>query len=206
MAIERQAVVRTALALLDEVGSDGLTMRVLAKALNVQAPTLYWHFPSKQDLLDQMAEALIAPVVGMVDASAEPDDVLRSLANALRAVLLSRRDGAKIYAGTYVMGENVLAVADTALAALLRKGLDPRAATDAMFNLVYYVLGFTIEEQGFSGRWSEGAAAPMRRQFVDIAAGRFPALAQSIDAVFSGDFDQRFDLGITTFLRGISDK
>ncbi|WP_411906703.1 TetR/AcrR family transcriptional regulator C-terminal domain-containing protein [Rhizobium mayense] len=204
MRIEKPLVIQTALALLDEVGSDGLTMRVLAKALNVQAPTLYWHFPSKQDLLDQMADALIAPVPGMVDVGAEPDEVLRSLATALRSALLSRRDGARIYAGTYVMGDNVLAVADIALGALTAKGLDARAATDAMFNLVYYVLGFAIEEQGFVGRWNERPDVPsVRRQFLEAAEGRFPVLAQNIDAVLTGSFDERFVSGLTTFLRGL---
>lgn len=204
MAIERKAVIETALALLDEVGSDGLTMRVLARALNVQAPTLYWHFPSKQDLLDQMADALIAPVVEMVVVDAAPDDVLRSLAEALRAALLSRRDGARIYAGTYVMGDNVLAVADTALTALIAKGIDARGATDAMFNLVYYVLGFVIEEQGFITRWRGQADTPtLQRQFLMVARGRYPALAMNLDAVLTGNFDERFASGLATFLRGL---
>lgn len=204
MAIEKRTIVSTALSLLDDVGSDGLTMRVLAKALNVQAPTLYWHFPSKQDLLDQMADAMIAPVVGMVDVTVEPDEVLRTLAKALRATLLSRRDGARVYAGTYVMGENVLAVADIALAALHRKGLVGSAAADAMFNLIYYVLGFTIEEQGFSNRWSESNIPLIRSRFLDAMSGRFPALARSLDAVLAGDFDGRFERGLAGFLAGLS--
>lgn len=205
MAIDKQTVVRTALTLLDEVGSDGLTMRVLAKALNVQAPTLYWHFPSKRDLLDQMADALIAPVAGMVNVTTEPDDVLWSLATALRATLLSRRDGARVYAGTYVMGENVLAVADIALAALLCKGLTQQTAVDAMFNLVSYVLGFTIEEQGFRERWSgEESVESVREQFISAMGGRFPALSQSLDAVLAGDFDARFERGLDAFFGGLS--
>lgn len=204
MAIEKRIIVSTALSLLDDVGSDGLTMRVLAKALNVQAPTLYWHFPSKQDLLDQMADALIAPVAGMVDVSAQPDEVLRVLAKALRATLLSHRDGARVYAGTYVMGQNVLAVADIALAALHRKGLAGQEAADAMFNLIYYVLGFTIEEQGFRDRWSEGNTPLIRSRLQDATSGRFPALARSLDAVLAGDFDGRFERGVAGFLAGIS--
>ena len=47
--IERDTVVTTALELLDEVGIDGLTMRRLAQALDVQAPSLYWHFANKAD-------------------------------------------------------------------------------------------------------------------------------------------------------------
>lgn len=204
MALEKQIVVMTALALLDEVGSEGLTMRVLANALNVQAPTLYWHFPSKQHLLDQMAEALIAPVAGSVDSTAEPDAVLRSLAGALRKALLSRRDGARIYAGSYTMGENVLAVADIALGAFLRKKLDAQSATHAMFNLVCYVLGFVIEEQGFDAKWNEAPEkGAIRAQFAALTEKRFPALAQCLDAIVTDNFDARFEQGVRSFLHGL---
>lgn len=53
--IDRRQVVDTALRLLNEVGLDGLTLRRIAKELNVQAPALYWHFKNKQELLDEMA-------------------------------------------------------------------------------------------------------------------------------------------------------
>jgi len=48
-------IARTALGLLNEVGLDGLTMRLLAKELGVQAAALYWHLKNKQELLDAMA-------------------------------------------------------------------------------------------------------------------------------------------------------
>ena len=65
MRIQREQVVAAAWALLDEAGLEGLTMRVLAKALSIQAPSLYWHFPGKQALLDAMADTLIHDVARM---------------------------------------------------------------------------------------------------------------------------------------------
>ncbi|MGW5823017.1 TetR family transcriptional regulator, partial [Streptomyces noursei] len=53
--IDRKLVVETALRLLNEGGLDGLTLRRIAKELDVQAPALYWHFKNKQELLDEMA-------------------------------------------------------------------------------------------------------------------------------------------------------
>lgn len=203
MAIDKKAVVATALTLLDDVGYDGLTMRVLAKALHVQAPTLYWHFPSKQDLLDQMADALVAPAVASIDLTATPCDLLHALAHNLRTALLSHRDGARVYAGTYVMGDNVFALADAALAALLRCGLDEGAATDAMFNLIYYVLGFTIEEQGSGTRWGSVDVEAVKAQFTEIAGSRFPALARCRDFIVTDSFDVRFDRGLEAFLASI---
>ena len=60
MPLQRETVVRAALHLLDEVGLDGLTVRRLATYLDIQNPTLYWHFTNKQELLNCMAELMIS--------------------------------------------------------------------------------------------------------------------------------------------------
>ena len=59
MKLQRDAVIRTALDLLDEVGIDGLSTRRLAERLGVQSPALYWHFKNKRALLDAMAKAMM---------------------------------------------------------------------------------------------------------------------------------------------------
>ncbi len=94
-----------ALGLLNEVGLEGLTLRAIAKELNVQAPALYWHFKNKQALLDEMATEMLRR---MSDGfAAQPDapdlawrDVFFRRMSALREHLLRYRDGAKVYAGT----------------------------------------------------------------------------------------------------------
>lgn len=61
--LDKKLVVDTALRLLNEVGLDGLTLRAIAKELNVQAPALYWHFKNKQALLDEMATEMYRRMV-----------------------------------------------------------------------------------------------------------------------------------------------
>ncbi len=56
--LDRHRVADTALRLLNEVGLDGLTLRAIAKELDVKAPALYWHFKDKQALLDEMASEM----------------------------------------------------------------------------------------------------------------------------------------------------
>src|SRR3954466_15873407 len=99
MALQREVVVKAALALLDEVGLDGLTMRRLAAELGVQNPALYWHFKNKQDLLNQMAETMLAEAyagVTLPDANTPWDEWLAGLARAFRGALLSHRDGSRV--------------------------------------------------------------------------------------------------------------
>jgi TetR/AcrR family transcriptional regulator, tetracycline repressor protein len=55
MKINRDMVTRAALKLLNEVGLERLTLRHLGRELKVQAPTIYWHFKSKEALIDEMA-------------------------------------------------------------------------------------------------------------------------------------------------------
>jgi TetR/AcrR family tetracycline transcriptional repressor len=207
MALSQNEVVAGALALLDEVGLDGLSMRALATRLNVQAPTLYWHVSSKQALLDTLANALLAPAVAKIDKAAAPSDVLRSVAYGLRYALLERRDGARVFAGTYVIGENVFALAEIALDALLKSGLDESQAVDAMFNLIHYVTGFAIEEQALSDRWVEPKELSNARQaFVEFAEGRYPAISRCASAILSPNFDRRFADGLEALLSSTDTK
>jgi AcrR family transcriptional regulator len=51
------AIIATARALLEQDGPPGLTMRALARALHVSAPSLYFHVESRDDLLSQLIAA-----------------------------------------------------------------------------------------------------------------------------------------------------
>ena len=60
MKVNREIVVKAGLKLLNEVGLEQLTLRRLAQDLKIQVPTLYWHFKSKEELIDAMATLVLA--------------------------------------------------------------------------------------------------------------------------------------------------
>ena len=60
MKVDRAQIVDEALKLLNEVGIDALSTRLLADRLNVRQPALYWHFKSKRALIEAMAEEIMA--------------------------------------------------------------------------------------------------------------------------------------------------
>ena len=100
--LQREAVIRTALELLNDVGMEGLTTRRLAERLGVQQPALYWHFKNKRALLDALAEAMLT--INHTHSTPRDDDDWRSFlkgnACSFRRALLAYRDGARIHAGT----------------------------------------------------------------------------------------------------------
>src|SRR5919201_3122725 len=92
-AVTREQVVREALALLDEVGFDGLTMRRLAARLGVQAASLYNHVGDKLELLALLGDA-VCPEVREPDPGQDWRPRLEALAADYRRVLLAHRDAA----------------------------------------------------------------------------------------------------------------
>jgi len=98
----------------------------------------------------------------------------------------------------------VLKLADIALEALLRKQRDEHTATDAMFNLVYFVLGSAIEEQAFRERWrSDEEHSGGEKQLIAAIGTRFPALRRCAGVIIESDFEKRFKEGVAAFLRGL---
>lgn len=202
MAITRQAVVETALDLLDKVGFEGLTMRGLASALDIKAASLYWHFSSKKDLVDGMADALVAHVAKS-RINLPWNKTLQMVSSELRCSLLARRDGARVFAGTYVVSENVVRVGDALIASLVGAGATTKLATWAAFSLLYYVLGFVVEEQALA----QHGAEEMKIRGVALLAltkDRFPTTLNAIPNLLESDLDQRFSWGVDVFIAGLA--
>src|SRR3712207_4958812 len=83
-----RAVVEGALALAEAEGLGAVTIRRLAKELGVTPMALYWHFRSKDELLDGMAARIFEEVdLAVVDASAAWQEQLRVLLGSMLGVL-----------------------------------------------------------------------------------------------------------------------
>ncbi|HZZ52308.1 MAG TPA: TetR/AcrR family transcriptional regulator C-terminal domain-containing protein [Pseudonocardia sp.] len=203
MALNRDAVVRAGLGLLDEVGLEALTLRRLADRLGVRAPAIYWHVRDKRELLDEMATAMLRDAfedpVGIERRSA-PRAVLLGLADRMRAALLSRRDGGRLFGGSYLTDASLVGTTEPALRQLVEAGLALPAAVSATRTIFCYTLGFVIEEQGTHGR--EALFDPDARR-ARIDTDRFPLSAEAGEHMF-GDFDALFAAGVALIVSGIA--
>ncbi|WP_438022742.1 TetR/AcrR family transcriptional regulator C-terminal domain-containing protein [Sorangium sp. So ce233] len=204
MRLRREQVVATALRLLNDVGLDALTMRRLGQELNVQAATLYWHIKNKDELLDAMAEAMLAGCAAGVLEGLSGMERAAEVAERLRRALLAHRDGARVFAGTYVAQDNTLRVSDALVGALRDGGLSPRAAAWGCWSIVYYVIGFTLEEQALAVHpgADPGKADPERfREAVE--RGAYPHLTAVLPHLAGTDHEARFRYGLQLLLRGL---
>lgn len=79
----RRELLREGLALVREVGIEGLTLQKLAKRVGVSAPALYHHFASRQALLFALGEAAI----GELEAALAPTLTPTTTSNGAEARL-----------------------------------------------------------------------------------------------------------------------
>ncbi|NEB79114.1 TetR/AcrR family transcriptional regulator [Streptomyces sp. SID14478] len=199
MGLKRSDITREAFSLLDAEGLNGLTMRRLAASLTVAPGALYWHFADKNALLSELAELLMADVTE--DApSAAWDRRVMDLSERIRAALLSRRDGARLVAGTHVSRSNTLRAGNLYRRAFVDAGLSPNEALSKLFSVFYFVLGFTVEEQAYHGMSTEGTKVlPQAQEDPELAE-----MAAAVGSLYADvDFDARFRDGLQTIIDGV---
>ena len=201
MKLQRDVVIRTALDLLDEVGIDGLSTRRLAERLGVQSPALYWHFKNKRALLDAMAAAMMED--GGMRRTLEPGtdwrDWVMADARRFRRALLSRRDGARLHAGTRPEPAEFAAV-ESETAALCAQGASPADALRTQIAIGRYVLGWVLEEQADAA--DAGDREGERMNAAELAP--YPVFAEGMAALRNADPDQEFDYGLSLLLDGLA--
>lgn len=201
-----QKIAETALALVNEQGLCGLTMRALSEAMGVQAPVIYRHIADKQQLLDEMAEAMVsqAPLDDL--ASDDPYADLAESCRRLRRILLAQRDGARIIGGSYAAKHNTLRGAETVMGLLARIGLPQHKAMWTMMSLFSFTLGEVLEQQGLPDDPAQAKPAILAAAGPVLADAHFKHINTELLSEHFFDFDQRFEFGLKLFLAGIREE
>ncbi|HET9380657.1 MAG TPA: TetR/AcrR family transcriptional regulator [Streptomyces sp.] len=201
--LDRRRVADTALDLLNEVGFDGLTLRTIARELDVKAPALYWHFKDKQALLDEMATEMYRRMIA--GTSLDPRDTwqerLLKANRGLRAALRGYRDGARVFSGSRFTGTEHARHMEDNLRLFTDAGFTLAGAARSLTTAYLYTLGFVTEEQGVEpvpGERREGFDVAERAR---LMAG-YPLSAAAGAEIF-GDYDRNFEEGLALVIAGI---
>jgi AcrR family transcriptional regulator len=210
--LTQEAIVDTAMRVLDSEGLDGLSMRRIADELEAGAASLYWHVGSKDGLLDLILDR----VIGEQEVPApEPDrwqEQLKEVGRTLRATILRHRDIVRISIGRIPMGPNALEYSERVLAILRAGGVPERLAVVGYQLLIATVNGFTIDETGEGGEPPADAPSPdeaaimVRDYMASLPPERFPNLTELADHFAFADNDQRFELLLDLFVEGLASR
>ncbi|MBA3943935.1 MAG: TetR/AcrR family transcriptional regulator C-terminal domain-containing protein [Herpetosiphonaceae bacterium] len=207
MPLQRETVARAALRLLNEVGLDNLTMRRLATYLDIQNPSLYWHFRNKQELLNCMAALMIAEAFTELQ-SPEPEqdwaNWLATWARRLRKTMLAYRDGARVLAEANLLLNDFFEVIELALNILQHAGFDESTAASGMIMVIHYVMGAAFELQADPSFFAYRKGEESPRAIVDEE--RFPrivAFFRRAEVLSSTSAETWFEEGLSLLLDGL---
>jgi AcrR family transcriptional regulator len=171
--LSRERVLGAAVALADEGGLDGLSMRKLARSLGVEAMSLYNHVASKERLLDGMIDLVFAEV----DApSADGDwrEQMRRRATSTRAALNRHPWAVGLMEARPSPGEPNMRLHEAVLACLRQAGFSVGDAIHAYSVQDAYIYGFALQEQTLSH--------PTREEWVEVANRILRDFAPVLDA------------------------
>jgi TetR/AcrR family transcriptional regulator, tetracycline repressor protein len=204
--LNRDVIARAGLRLLDKSGIDGITLRALAAELGVQAPTLYWHVKSKQDIFNAMAVAIsedAAALMTTIDPSAPWQERLARWAHALRQSILSHRDGGRVFAGTFAADPATFHVTEAALQAWQDAGLPLAEAARRTVLIRHFVVGFCIEEQELAELSERHDMARPDEFKAGADPTRFPLTSQALPTILTTSAEERFQFGVQLMLSGV---
>ncbi|WP_203546666.1 TetR/AcrR family transcriptional regulator C-terminal domain-containing protein [Dyella caseinilytica] len=198
---------RAGLKLLNEGGLEAVTLRAIAAELGVKAPTLYWRFKNKQDLVDDMASRVLVDWAesfrGLLPTVSWQDWAL-AYGVSLHGMLLRYRDGARMVSGSRLTDTRLYASMERALEMFQTHGIAPSAAALCMTTIYSYVIGFTIEQQAVlspKGERDPRYALSEREALVD--AERYP-LSRSIGPDVFDNYEARLERGLRVIVAGFA--
>jgi TetR/AcrR family tetracycline transcriptional repressor len=187
--LDRGSVTAEALRILDREGREGLTMRRLATALEVEAASLYAHVDSKDDLVDAVLDRVLDEVV-LPEPRADARSELVAAFESYRRTLIAHPRVVMLMLDRAHRSASQARLIARSIELLESLGLSTRAAVDAHVTLVAYVLGFIAQEVGRPTT----TPAP-----VAVAS---PALARALSTLAERSVDERFAVGLALILDG----
>lgn len=193
------------MALLNDEGFDGLTMRRLAERLGVKAASLYNHVRDKNELLALIGDAICAEVPDR-DTSKPWRQQLETIAIEVRRVLMTHRDGARVLAATPPAGPHRLRLIEQVLRALTAADFPAATVADAAFVMNSYVVGFVLDETlaAPSGVSVKRMREEGRRWFKSLPPDQYPTVVALADELVDAPPERRFVLGLRALLDGFA--
>ncbi len=191
--LTRQRIVEAASALVDDEGLDAVSVRRLAAELGVQGPSLYNHFTTKAEILDAVADAVVAQVDVSAFAVYDWPEALRRWARSYHDVLRAHRNIVPVLAAGPGRRPATLAMAEAVYGALIEAGWSPARATHIGALMRYLITGSAL------GSFAMGFPGDPRLY------ERFPHLHRAhLLAAHSDRVDEgAFDLGLETLVSGL---
>jgi AcrR family transcriptional regulator len=208
-ALSREVIVDAAMAIVDEEGLDGLSMRRLADRLGTGPASLYAHVTGKDELLDLLYDEVVGTIPLPVPDPARWREQATQLWSDCRDALARAGDIARYSLGRVPMGPNALRLSELTMALLRMGGVPDQAVAWAVDVVGMFVTANAVEDAvtadlARQGRDPQEYYDQVHRYFAGLPADRFPVTAMLVPQLMAGTGDERFRFGLDLLVGGLA--
>jgi len=200
-------IIEAAAAVADEGGLTAVSMRNVARALRVEAMSLYHHVVDKESLLDGLADWIVEQIE-LPEVTDPWREAMLARAHSAHDVLSAHPWAISLIESRSTPGLPLLRHHDRIVGCLLESGFSATLATHAFSTIDAYVYGFTMSEANLPFTPGEGAEEAFASA-VAPPADEFPYLARSLSELMQTgtySYSAEFDYGLRLILDGFASR
>jgi AcrR family transcriptional regulator len=197
--LNRDSIAAAALELIDRDGLEEFSTRKLGQALGIEAMSLYHHFPSKGDLLDAVAERLMAEVA-LPEWARGGDWIgwLRQVAHAYRAVALRHPNAFLLLAMRRFNAEGSFRFLEAQFGVLRDAGFDAGMTARIFRTLGYFLNGAGLADVATATAQAD-RAQPLRLDTLENIDA-YPLVRRVAPHLAQASLDGMFEFGLERLL------
>jgi AcrR family transcriptional regulator len=200
--LDRERVLRAALAIADADGLEALSMRRLGRALGVEAMSLYNHVSNKDEILAGLVDLIVGDIE-FPEGAGDWKDAMRRRAVSMHRTFVRHPWALGLLESRRTAGPAAMRYFNSVLGVLRRAGFPPAAALCAFSILDSYAYGFVIQEKNLPTGSDAEAQEVTKDLLRELPVDEFPHLTEIIVGVVlkSGfDIDKEFETGLDLIL------
>lgn len=204
LALNRRQILETALEIANEAGAENLTMRQVAKRLNVGTMSLYYYVASKDEMLRGMLDLILEQVeIPPRNIDNWENRIVWTLSSFRQTVSKHPELLTLITSGSFNATPQQFEITDTIIESLLLGGLDHESATLAYRIALSYTIGYlSFQLGGFFESVVKGFNDHMRTDRAN--ASQYPSFMAAIPRLSNWDTEREFENGLRRLLSNLT--
>jgi len=197
VGLSRDVIAAAGLAMTDEVGLEGLSMRKLGSVLGVEAMSLYHYVENKGDLLDAILDILFQGMDMPFEVPAEDwETAIRMGLTALNDTLIRHPAALEIIISRPVRSGHAFKTLMWAYGRFAAVGLDPQNAHKAFHFATSFVAGHRALKLG-------SVAAEAAQYAPDTSCGQSSGVTQFVSQRDGVSESDEFNAGLDAVIHGL---
>jgi AcrR family transcriptional regulator len=200
--LTRERIVAEAVTMVEEAGLDAVTMRGLARRLNVDPMSLYHHVDNRDTLLDEITELVLAGVELPHPTGVFRDDV-HAIAQAFRRAAVRHPHCTPLVLTRQLGSSSALATTEIVLSVLREAGFPPDRAVHALRAVLAFVVGALLREVSASPTFSGDNLSGVQRRVAELSASELPHLTEVAPQLAVCDHEEEFTFGLDLLITAL---